>query len=406
MAAATGSAVGPAGLNGDGSRPVSRVLSGTVIHLGRTSPYASSDLPGARAGRAPQPKGCMPPYLVLLRVGFTLPRCCRQRGALLPHHFTLTSRRGGIGGIFSVALSVDSRPPGVTWHPALRSPDFPPSPRTASATVRPTPSREVYRGGAPALPGRGCGLGESVRTAQTIRPASTSFIVAVSIAVRPDPSPGPDPIGRVHSSCRRSGAPPGPPPGPAARSRRGCAGPAHARPIADRPIEFPSTRTTSSPSRCSASPSRRCANSEAVPSEKCLEALGQLAREDQAPCLAQRLRRDHAGSRPPADRFRRRSACPAPRPGLPSQSKPMRSGTWGKSDEQKAVARQTRRRKGADGGIGPGTGTTVRPRSRAAATRLNPGIADQRRTRIGDERDAASLSSISARSRGATLASL
>ena len=31
-----------------------------------------------------------------------------------------------IGGIFSVALSVDSRLPGVTWHPALWSPDFPP----------------------------------------------------------------------------------------------------------------------------------------------------------------------------------------------------------------------------------------------------------------------------------------
>jgi len=31
-----------------------------------------------------------------------------------------------LGGIFSAALSVGSRPPGVTWHPALRSPDFPP----------------------------------------------------------------------------------------------------------------------------------------------------------------------------------------------------------------------------------------------------------------------------------------
>jgi len=30
-----------------------------------------------------------------------------------------------LGGIFSVALSVGSRPPGVTWHLALRSPDFP-----------------------------------------------------------------------------------------------------------------------------------------------------------------------------------------------------------------------------------------------------------------------------------------
>src|SRR3972149_7241773 len=31
-----------------------------------------------------------------------------------------------LGGIFSVALSIGSRRPGVTWHPALRSPDFPP----------------------------------------------------------------------------------------------------------------------------------------------------------------------------------------------------------------------------------------------------------------------------------------
>ena len=31
-----------------------------------------------------------------------------------------------LGGIFSVALSVGLRPPGVTWHPALWSPDFPP----------------------------------------------------------------------------------------------------------------------------------------------------------------------------------------------------------------------------------------------------------------------------------------
>ena len=34
------------------------------------------------------------------------------------------------GGFLSAALSVGSRPPGVTWHPALRSPDFPPSRRT------------------------------------------------------------------------------------------------------------------------------------------------------------------------------------------------------------------------------------------------------------------------------------
>ena len=48
---------------------------------------------------------------------------CRCRGALLPHHFTLTGmivtpKRFSTGGIFSAALSVDSRRPGVTWHRA------------------------------------------------------------------------------------------------------------------------------------------------------------------------------------------------------------------------------------------------------------------------------------------------
>jgi len=54
--------------------------------------------------------------------------CYQLRGALLPHHFTLTCStiNGEAGGIFSAALSVGSRPPGVTWHPALWSPDFPP----------------------------------------------------------------------------------------------------------------------------------------------------------------------------------------------------------------------------------------------------------------------------------------
>ena len=34
------------------------------------------------------------------------------------------------GGLLSAALSVGSRPPGVTWHSVLWSPDFPPSPAT------------------------------------------------------------------------------------------------------------------------------------------------------------------------------------------------------------------------------------------------------------------------------------
>lgn len=59
--------------------------------------------------------------------------CCQGCGALLPHHFTLTNSSAA-GGIFSVALSVGFRLPGVTWHPAHRSPDFPLS--TASGSQR------------------------------------------------------------------------------------------------------------------------------------------------------------------------------------------------------------------------------------------------------------------------------
>ena len=56
-----------------GSWPISRVLSRTVIHLGHASPRASCDLPGDTRGPRAAARGCSSPYLVLLRVGFTLP---------------------------------------------------------------------------------------------------------------------------------------------------------------------------------------------------------------------------------------------------------------------------------------------------------------------------------------------
>ena len=43
-----------------------------------------------------------------------------------PFHPYLIPLAWAIGGFLSVALVVGSRPPGVTWHPALWSPDFPP----------------------------------------------------------------------------------------------------------------------------------------------------------------------------------------------------------------------------------------------------------------------------------------
>lgn len=80
------------------------------------------------------------PYIMILRSSgflfglapsgvFPATACCQSCGALLPHHFTLTGWliNQPTGGIFSVALSVNSRLPGVTWHSALWSPDFPPS---------------------------------------------------------------------------------------------------------------------------------------------------------------------------------------------------------------------------------------------------------------------------------------
>src|SRR3546814_9611610 len=66
------------------------------------------------------------PYLTFFRAGFAVPAFCQARGALLPHHFTLATRpEGPFGGLLSVALSVGSRRPGVTWHRALWSPAFP-----------------------------------------------------------------------------------------------------------------------------------------------------------------------------------------------------------------------------------------------------------------------------------------
>ena len=51
-----------------------------------------------------------------------------------------------VGGLLSAALSVGSHPPGVTWHPALRSPDFPPAyGKRTPATVRPASQKRVDR---------------------------------------------------------------------------------------------------------------------------------------------------------------------------------------------------------------------------------------------------------------------
>ena len=113
-----------------GRRSVSRVLSTVctaeiVIHLGRPSPDASSNLPGSFCG----PQHVLP-YLVLLQPGFALPLPlptvrCALTAPFHPYPAPETKSQE-LGGIFSAALSIGSRLPGVTWHPAHWSPDFPP----------------------------------------------------------------------------------------------------------------------------------------------------------------------------------------------------------------------------------------------------------------------------------------
>jgi len=76
-------------------------------------------------------------YLVLLQVGFTVPRNVATRAVRSYRTLSPLPAPKRLGGLLSVALAVGSRPPGVTWHLALWSPDFPLHKSTAIAW--PTP---------------------------------------------------------------------------------------------------------------------------------------------------------------------------------------------------------------------------------------------------------------------------
>jgi hypothetical protein len=119
-------------------RPVSRVLCPGLEpgrwpflwDARRRAPRAThpGDRPGT--GRAPAGADAVAPTRSCSRWGLPCRPRCRRRGALLPHRFTLTRRRFPVpaGGLFSVALSLGSPPPGVTRHrvpvePGLSSPE-------------------------------------------------------------------------------------------------------------------------------------------------------------------------------------------------------------------------------------------------------------------------------------------
>ncbi len=97
-----------------------------AIHLGRPLPNASRDLPGRRRGKSPGSRRACRPYLVLLRVGFTLPPPLPEARCALtaPFHPCPADepRVREPGGLLSVALSLGFPPPGVTRHPSSVEP--------------------------------------------------------------------------------------------------------------------------------------------------------------------------------------------------------------------------------------------------------------------------------------------
>ena len=151
------------------SQPVSRVLDGaqkvftrvTAIPLGRRLPGASSNLPGRPdPDRNPEAYACAKARAVPIRScsrwGLPCRWRCRQRGALLPHRFTL------------------------------------------AAAKRNAPRRFVFCGTVPGFASAGCYPAPFVRGARTFLPGNLS--VFAGAAVRPT-----DRTGNGHSQRRRQG---------------------------------------------------------------------------------------------------------------------------------------------------------------------------------------------------------
>ena len=150
-----------------GSRPVSRVLSWTAIHLGRWSPIASCSLPADSAGRLnvclfglapdgvchaiPVARNAVSSYLTRLAASPTVLADVRAISTL-PDPVL----RPAIGGVFSVALSVAlGRGLASSAYSAQALPGILPYGArtflcvvTRAAAVWPTPGRQ-YRGRCP-----------------------------------------------------------------------------------------------------------------------------------------------------------------------------------------------------------------------------------------------------------------
>jgi len=125
------------------SRPISRVLSRTIIHLRYASPRTSSDLPGSPCGPHARPhRETKPllPYLVLLQAGFAVPPsvttgAVRSYRTLSP--LPAPPLRAGLRRFAFCCTFRGLAPPRRYLAPCPGSPDFPP--RLRAAIVWPTP---------------------------------------------------------------------------------------------------------------------------------------------------------------------------------------------------------------------------------------------------------------------------
>ena len=124
-----------------------------AIPLGRPLPDASRDLPGRQRGNAPSAVPIWP----CSRWGLPCRFRHRKRGALLPHRFILAWPLG-LGGLFSVALSLESPPPDVIRHRVSVEPGLSsrrngrPSGHLTHTECRRAKARSQYRGAAPQGP--------------------------------------------------------------------------------------------------------------------------------------------------------------------------------------------------------------------------------------------------------------
>ena len=142
---------------------------GRIIYLGPASLPASCGLPGTRAERAtPRPLFGLAPGGVC-HAAPVASGPVRSYRTLSP----LPVPPGAIGGLLSAALSVGSRRPGVTRHPALWSSDFPPAGEPASDPHSCAPHSRAFqskrrRRGAGKLQGKAAGVKRTLARNQKI----------------------------------------------------------------------------------------------------------------------------------------------------------------------------------------------------------------------------------------------